>query len=255
MVSATEEEEGRASPSSYNLKLSMKKTLQTTIPTLIAAASFSAHAGEASYAQPAPVTAPYEAPSSGLDWSLGASAGYLIDAEEAFYSIQLGKQLSESNGLIHSLFFEIGYADLENDDNDLNLEDNFGIGGGDSFTGEADLEATFVPITLNYKLEKRMSEKFSVYGGLGAGVALIDVDGNFDDPLNEISESGNDSDAAFFAQAFLGAAYRFTPNFEMFGGVRYMFIDDYSLSTDGGTDFDIDDNDDVLVELGGRFYF
>lgn len=233
----------------------MNMTLKTSIPILIAAASLSAQAGEPAYAGPAPVQAPYIAPAGGLDWSFGASAGYLIDAEEAFYSIQLGKQLSNSNGLIHTLFFEVGYSELENDDNDLNLEDNFNIGGGNSFTGDADFEATFVPITLNYKVEKRLSDKFSVYGGLGAGVALIDVDGNFDDDINDISDSGNDSDAAFFAQAFLGAAYRFTPGFEMFGGVRYMFIDDYSLSTDGGAEFDIDNNDDVLVELGGRFYF
>ncbi|YCM45890.1 outer membrane beta-barrel protein [Verrucomicrobiaceae bacterium 227] len=230
-------------------------TLKTTIPTLIAAASLSAQAGEPAYVDPAPAQTTYMAPASGLDWSLGASAGFLVDAEEDFYSIQLGKRLKEVNGLSHILFFEVGYSDLDNDGDELDLEENFNIGGGDSFTGDADFEATFIPITLNYKLEKRLGEKFSVYGGLGAGVALIDVDGEFNDSINDIDESGNDSDATFFAQAFIGAAYHFTPNFEMFGGARYMFIDDYSLSTDGGTEFDVEDNDDVLIELGGRFHF
>ena len=234
----------------------MKTNLKSTIPALIAASSLSALAGESTYMAPAPApAAPYMAPAGGLDWSFGASAGYLVDAEDDFYSIQFGKRFRESNGLSHTIFLEVGYSNLDSDGSDLDLEDNFNIGGGDSFTGDADLDATFIPITLNYKLEKRIGEKFGIYGGLGAGVALIDVDGDFNDGLNGIDDSGNDSDATFFAQAFIGAAYHFTPAFEMFGGVRYMFIDDYSLTTDGGAEFDIDDNDDVLVELGGRFYF
>lgn len=227
----------------------------TLTPALVLAASLSAQAGEQVYMEPAPVPAPYVAPQGGLDWSFGGSVGYLIDAEEEFYSLQLGKKFSNMNGLSQSLFLEVGYSELNNDGDELNFEDNFGIGGGDSFTGDADLEATFIPITLNYKIEKRLSEKFSVYGSLGAGVALIDIDGNFDDDLNDINDDGNDSETSFYAQAALGAAYHFTPAFEMFGGVRYMFIDDYSLTTDLGMEVEVDDNDDVLLELGGRFHF
>lgn len=230
-----------------------KNTIITS--ALVAATALTAYAGDTAYIQPAPGPTPYLAPQGGLDWSFGASAGYLIDAEEEFFSVQLGKKFSESNGLSQSIFFEVGYSELNNDGDKLNLEDNFNIGGGDSFTGKADLEATFIPITLNYKLEKRLSDKFSVYGGLGAGVAIIDIDGNFDDDLNDINDEGNDSETSFFAQAFIGAAYHFTPNFEMFGGGRYMYIDDYSLTTNSGVKIDVDNNDDVLLELGGRFHF
>ncbi|BDS06796.1 hypothetical protein NT6N_18360 [Oceaniferula spumae] len=188
-------------------------------------------------------------------WFLGASAGYLVDAEDEFYSLQIGKDLGELNGWSQSVFLDIGYSELKNDGDELNLEDTFDLDPGDSFTGDSNLEATFIPITLNYKVERNLTQNLSFYAGLGAGVAIIDVDGDFTDDINEIDDSGNDSQTTFFAQAFLGLVYNVNPSFEIFGGARYMFIDDYSLTTDSGAKFDVDDNDDVLLEAGVRFNF
>ncbi|MBK1833959.1 outer membrane protein [Roseibacillus ishigakijimensis] len=192
---------------------------------------------------------------SDLDWFFGGSAGFLMDAEEGFYSAHLGKEFYRSNNFTHSLYLEVGYSDLENDGNELDLEDAFNFDPGDSFTGDADIEATFIPITLNYKVDYMFNDRFSIFAGAGAGVALLDIDGDFNDSPSQINEDGNDSETSFYAQAFAGAEYRLSENFSLFGGARYMFIDDYEVTTDSGTTVDVDENDDVLVELGGRFRF
>jgi hypothetical protein len=52
------------------------------------------------------------------------------------------------------------------------------------------------------------------------------------------------------AQAFTGLIYEFTPAFEAYLGLRYLWIDDSEI---GGVD--VDDLDDFGVGLGLRFNF
>ncbi|MBK1829944.1 TonB-dependent receptor [Verrucomicrobiaceae bacterium R5-34] len=189
------------------------------------------------------------------DWFIGASGGFLLDAEDEFYSLQIGKRIDNLGDWKQSLFLDIGYSELKNDGDELNLEESFNLTSDDSFTGDADIEADFIPITLNYMLERELTTNLNFYMGVGAGVAIIDADGNFDDPANSIDDSGNDSKSTFFAQAFLGLSYDFNPNLSLYGGARYMYIDDYSLTTNSGSKIEVDDNDDVLVEMGIRVRF
>lgn len=200
--------------------------------------------------QPNPV--PYQEPTL-YHWFVGGSVGYLVDAEEELYTLHVGRTLPDLGSWQQSIFFEIGYSDLENDGSEVDVSD-LGLEPDESFTGEADIEASFIPITLNYKLDRQISGNLGFYAGAGAGVALIDVDGEFNDSVLDINDSGNDSETSFYAQAMVGLDYAFTDSFEMFLGARYMFLDEYEVSTDTG-DVEVDDADDWLIELGGRYHF
>ncbi len=84
------------------------------------------------------------------------------------------------------------------------------------------------------------TESFGLYVGVGAGAANIDV---------SVGAFGDD-EWSFTAQAFAGLVYNVTPNFEISGGARYIWLDAVSL---GGANFD--DLDDVGAGLGIRFNF
>ncbi|MDP0491783.1 MAG: outer membrane beta-barrel protein [Verrucomicrobiota bacterium JB023] len=215
---------------------------------------FSLQAGETTYVAPTQPQPMITSEMSDLDWLLGGSVGFLLDAEEEHYSLQFGKEFAANGPWTHSAYLEVGYSDLENDGNELDLEDAFNFSPGDSFTGDANIEATFIPVTLNYKVDYHFTPKFSVYATGGLGAAFIDVDGEFEDSFSSIDDDGNDTDVSFFAQAGAGVNYEISEAFEMFAGARYMFIDDYSVTVDSGT-VDVDENDDVLLEVGGRFRF
>lgn len=202
--------------------------------------------------QPTTSPMPYQEPTL-YKWFVGGSVGYLMDAEDEFYSLHVGRRLSNLGSWGQSIYLEVGYSDLNNDGSEIDVSD-LGIDPGSSFTGDADLEASFVPITLNWMVDRELAGNLGFYFSLGAGLALIDVDGEFDDPILDINDSGNDSETSFYAQASTGVDYAFTESFEMFLGVRYMYLDEYEVSTDSG-DLAVDDADDWMVELGGRVRF
>ena len=60
----------------------------------------------------------------------------------------------------------------------------------------------------------------------------------------------SDDQWEFTAQAFAGVVYNVSPNFEIYAGARYMWLDDVSLFG-----ANIDDLDDVGVGAGIRFNF
>ena len=84
-----------------------------------------------------------------------------------------------------------------------------------------------IPITLNYKYECELSDKLNWYAGAGAGIALVDVDietsvsGDNGGPTSE-----SDDDTAFYGHIFAGLVYNVSDTIEVFGGARYIFMDD-----------------------------
>jgi opacity protein-like surface antigen len=133
-------------------------------------------------------------------------------------------------------------------DGDLDdLEDVLsGIAATSAFSTGYDLD--IMPITMNVKLERPLTGNLSAYFGGGLGLALVDFSadvGTFD---------FDDDDWVFVGQLFAGLNYNFTPNCEMFGGVRWIYFDDADLS-DGGADVDLDLDDDFLFEIGARYNF
>lgn len=165
-------------------------------------------------------------------WFVGGTAGYLLDAEEDMYTLQVGaKSPWIVGGWNVALFAEAGWT--ENHD----ALDGFGPLG---FAGDNDLD--IVPITGNVKFEKLISGGLSVYAGVGAGTAYLDAD------FETAGGRRHTDDWIFTAQAFAGLAYNVSDNFEVFGGARWIYFGDNDWA---GVDLD----DDVLLEGGLRYHF
>jgi opacity protein-like surface antigen len=179
-------------------------------------------AGEAETTQTSTYQAPPSMTSQHQGLFIGAGADYMFDAEEVFYNGHIGYDFGNGS----SLFLESGW--LGQDDRGANFL--FPLGS----------DVDIVPVTVNFKHEFMFTDTFGLYLGLGAGAANVDVTtGPF-----------SDDDWALTAQAFAGLVYNVSPTFEIYAGVRYMWLDDVDL---GGASFD--DLDDVGVGAGIRFNF
>lgn len=160
------------------------------------------------------------APSSGLlaDFFIAGSVGYLQESEEEMWHVQLGIDLQPKlAGMDQSVFLEVGYNELE----------------------FFNVTQEIIPVTLNYKLERPLFGAFNLYAGAGAGVAFYEVSG-----------AVSADDEVFWAQVFGGVVYNFSEQFELFAGVRGLFLDQVEIN--GAT---TPSGDDLLWEVGGRFNF
>jgi opacity protein-like surface antigen len=152
-------------------------------------------------------------------WFLGGGGDYMLDSEEVFWNGHIGYNLSDAS----SLFIEAGWMGED--------EDILGF----------DVSVDIVPVSLNYQYEWALGDCLSWYLGGGIGMGNVDV---------EVKGVAADDDWEFMAQAFTGLIYEFTPAFEAYLGLRYLWIDDSEI---GGVD--VDDLDDFGVGLGLRFNF
>lgn len=190
----------------------MKPTLIALASLGLGSAAFAGSYESTGYASSSPASP------SLWSWFAGGSVGYLVDSEEALYSVHVGSKIAESGPVSHSLFAELGYSK----DNDVISE----------------VEIT--PLTFNYKLDYQLNDRLSLYAGAGAGVAFIDA---------RVFGFSDDS-AEFAAQAFAGLGYDVTPNFQVYGGARYLWIDDTTLFG-----VPVESGDDVALEVGARVRF
>jgi opacity protein-like surface antigen len=212
-------------------------------------------------------------------WIAGGSVGYLTEFEEPMYNLHLGTDTCWNlGGWNVALFAEIGYAErddswdrsnsgyqppvytqaessMDGDSADLgnlsgNLDDLEDLLSTIADWGYADTayDLSVMPITLNVKLERPISGNLNGYFGAGLGMALVDL--NMD--IGEYDFS--DNDWVFTGQVFAGLNYNFNESFEVYGGARWIYYDDASLS-DGDLGGDLELDDDFLFELGARFNF
>jgi hypothetical protein len=189
-------------------------------PTLLALAASAtvALAGPMDYA-PAPMV-PAPAPSGGWleNVFVAGSVGYLQESEEEMWHLQIGCDLQPRfAGMSQAIFLEVGYNEME----------------------FFNVEQTIVPLTLNYKLERPLTGALSLYAGAGAGIAFYEVSGAVDS-----------DDTVFWGQIFGGLVYNFSESFEVFGGLRGLFLDEVEING-----FTTDSGDDLLWEIGARFNF
>ena len=182
-------------------------------------------------------------------WFAGASGGYLLDTEEAMYHLHVGVDMPyDWAGWKPSLFLEVGIA--ETDDITSIVDPTIPTA---VVTTPLISDFQFVPLTLNFKLERQLVSGLHFYAGLGAGVAFTQFDGyaNFaTGPDFSISED----DTVFYAQIFAGLGYDITDHFEVYAGARWIYMDSPEVAglTTGVAGFD---DDDVLVEGGLRITF
>jgi opacity protein-like surface antigen len=119
------------------------------------------------------------------------------------------------------------------------------------YTGyDTSYDLQIVPITMNVKFERAITGNLNGYIGGGLGIAWVDLDLDLGGRIGDYS----DSDWVFTAQIFAGLSYNFTPNFEMYGGARWIYLQDPDFS-DGGASATLDLDNDWLLELGLRFKF
>jgi len=189
-------------------------------------------------------------------WFVGASVGYMTQLETPLYTAHVGVTNSCWNiaGWNTALYLEVGLADKDYSDSRTYT------------TGEAapiihheklDTDLTIVPITLNVKFEHQITGNLGAYFGGGLGLAWVDADQTYTNTVTPpqglpttTHSSASDSDWVFCAQIFAGLAYHVTPQWEVYGGGRWLYLADPTLF---GSKVSI--NDDWVIELGTRYKF
>jgi len=181
-------------------------------------------------------------------WFIAGSGGYLLDWEEEMYHAQLGVDMPyDWGGFKPSLYLEVGIA--ETDDATTIIDPTIPTA---VFTTTLISNFQFVPLTVNFKLEREIVNNLHFYAGLGAGVAFTEFEAYAPfaaGPPLSVSED----DTVFYAQIFAGLGYDITDHFEIFTGARWIYLDEpESLAAAAGV---ATFEDDVLVEGGLRVTF
>ena len=210
-----------------------------------------------------PTTEVAPAPSAGLwQWFAGGSVGYLTQLDEAMYSVQTGVEYKTPGGRGSQAFYlQVGFA--QDDASYVYPNPRPGqpppMGGREE---EAKFDLNIIPITLNYKYEANFTDRLSGYVGLGLGIAILDssYDWSWSIPYPPFaSDSGSEdrTDVRFYGEVCAGLSYKACDYFEVFGGVRYIFMDnvDYQTGVTGTANYTAGINNDVLIEVGARFRF
>jgi len=190
------------------------------------------------------------APPTLFHWFAGGTVGYMDDYDTEFYSGHIGLDLDyQLAGWNTAVYLEVGYFNPEECvDSDLLSGYGYGNGKGSGYDGPdrgssrqcVDIELEVIPVSLNYKLERNLTGNLNVYVGAGAGVAFVDL---------EVGKESDD-DEVFFAQVFAGLLYQVSEAVELYGGARWIYMEDIDVF---GLDLDMDD--DFLAELGARINF
>ncbi|MFT4176737.1 MAG: hypothetical protein QM627_08770 [Luteolibacter sp.] len=171
-------------------------------------------------------------------WFVGGTGGYLFDHDEAFYSAHVGVDTPWKFATADVAFYlEVGYTEPDYRVNWFRQIDY-------------EIEHEIIPVTLNVKLEKALAGNLSAYLGAGAGVAFVDT------KVRSIVGRDSDDDTVFTAQVFAGLIYNITSNFEVYGGARWIYLDDSDAFGAAGKALGLQDlGDDWLVEAGLRYTF
>jgi opacity protein-like surface antigen len=206
--------------------------------------SAGAFAGETYVPAPAPEPAPVY--STG-NWFAGGGVDYLFDAEDVYLNGHFGYEWGGGS----SFFVEVGWAEYDEDIYDPyfvlpepyggSTAPGLGVGEGAAAPGILiPVGIDVVPITANYKYEVPFGGSVSFYIGGGLGVSYLDMSvGAF-----------SDDDWTFTAQAFTGLVFNVSESFEVYTGLRYLWMDDSSLYG-----ANISDLDDFAAGVGLRFNF
>jgi opacity protein-like surface antigen len=224
----------------------MKKIVLTLLTSVVFAAS--AQAGE-TYSAKAPL-----APAPCLwTWFAGGSGGYVDDIDNDMWTIHLGKEYKcPGSNYSHAIFLEVGWSSWDDSDG---IQGDYETEVRRKRRPDIDFDFDIVPITLNYKYERQLTNNLNWYigGGLGVAISNLDVDVKNDGG----KFSGDNDETNFFAQLFVGLVWNVSESFEIFGGARWMYMDTDDSLTVGGQKIDIDGafDDTIFYELGARFNF
>ncbi|MGB0992504.1 MAG: outer membrane protein [Akkermansiaceae bacterium] len=221
----------------------MKNTTMTLLAGLALATT--SYAGEDYSAKGGKEIIAPPAPSCLWTWFAGGSIGQVSgDWDEEMYTLHFGTERKcPGSNCSHAFYLEVGFTEK---DDIVNIPTASPIG---NYVGRVDVEAEIIPITLNYKYECSLTDKLNWYAGVGAGIALVDLD------INGTGGNNSFDDTTFYAHIFAGVVYNVSESFEVYVGARYIFMDDADLTGFSAFDDGISLDEDVQYELGARFNF
>jgi opacity protein-like surface antigen len=194
--------------------------------------------------------APAPAPEPTLtQWFIGASYGQYNNVDTGIedvlvvdnsgevdfdlYNLQFGRTLGCFAGFNTAAYLEVGYG---NGDTSIPVGNN---------ADDVDIDLEILPVTLNFMLERNLIGGLGCYVTAGAGYAWTNTTVSF------VGNDVDENDGGFYAQATAGLSYNFTEAFEVFGGVRWGYLD----SVDWVEDLTLSDNDAWGWEIGARYNF
>jgi len=244
----------------YSLECVTMKTIPLFFLTGFAIPAFAGTSAKETVA-PAPAAEPCL-----FTWFAGASVGYLTELEEPMYNFHIGTDTCWNlGGWDVALFLELGYTETDEDwanipwtqtiprpvpntlagfSGDLDELGNALSQNAANGYGNTGYDLDIMPLTFNAKLERPLSGNLNAYVGAGLGLALVDMS------VANGPAGFSDDDWVFTGQVFGGLNYNFTPNCEMYGGVRWIYFEDADV---GPISLELDD--DFLFEIGARYNF
>jgi len=181
---------------------------------------------------------------SGVDTSLGNDYENFIDDFEGFdvddldldmYTLHFGRCFANVNCWDFAAYLEVAY--ITGDTNISGVFDD----GEDLVRIGTDVDLDIIPVTINFKVEHPIFGPVSAYltGGVGYAWTSLDTD-----------DYSND-DGGFYAQASAGLIWNINESFELYGGVRWLHLQDLDIDED----FDIELDDSFAWEVGLRYNF
>lgn len=206
------------------------------------------------------ITAPTDQPirSELWTWFAGGGAGYLTDHDEWMGTLSLGACRNRNDeGVRHSVFAEVGLTGYDE-----------GFASVPRLPGarleEARLDIDVIPITLNYRFDSLIRDRWGFFAGCGLGVAVVDsaYDWNWSQalpPPAQATGGGSDDgcDARLYGQLFAGATFDVTEKLRLHAGLRWILMDENTRQIDvtGVSDQREGIHNELCIEIGMRWSF
>lgn len=161
------------------------------------------------------------------------------DLDFDLYTLQVGRKLNDTFLTCDtSVFLELGYLDGSMSVSSYSQDLMGAVGVG--------LDIEIIPITANVMLERQIFGNLNAYATAGIGFAFTEAS------LKGMGESMSSDDIEFYAQASLGLSYDVTQNWAVFGGVRWLYLNNMEF----GSNLPLNLIDDQIAwELGVRYSF
>jgi len=156
------------------------------------------------------------------------------DFDFDMYTLHVGRDLGmQFLGCDLAAYLEVGFLDGDADlrFSEFDSQDNL-------LSSTTGINVDIIPITFNLKAERVLFANIKGYISAGLGYAFTRT--------KLLGETDNDGD--FFAQASMGLAYDVNDNWELYGGARYLWLDQLNI---GGAEID----NNVGYEIGARYHF
>lgn len=149
--------------------------------------------------------------------------GSKVDSDMNLYSLHVGRNLDKQLlGCDLAAYLEVGLLE------------------GDLSADASSVDVDIVPFTLNLKAERELFAGIDGYISAGAGYAF-----------SRLSAAGQSfGDGGIYGQASIGLSYDLSENVEIYGGGRFIYLDEVDFGVPV-----VDANNNVGYEVGLRYNF